>query len=472
VLIEDILYLSVRELGERIRGGKISPVELAESFLACSETLGPKLNAYATITEELALQQARAAEKEIASGHYRGPLHGVPYAAKDLVAVEGYPTTWGARPLAKQSFNYNATVIEKLNRAGAVLIGKAAMIELAGGLGYSAGDASLTGPCKNPWNTKYWTCGSSSGSGATVASAMAPWVIGSDTRGSIICPSSWCGISGMRPSFGRVSRNGATAIAWSMDKLGPMARTADDCGLVLSVLAGHDPLDFDSLAAGISDFAYSGEAGDAPKPIRIGRLTNVWNEQEPGLGAAVDAALKVLEKNGATITDVEMPDGPYEEAAELTILMESASAFQDLIVSGRCADLIDPVGQINGYASQEFSVGDYLQVQRVRTFLQTQVVKLFERFDVLATAGESSAASPLSALPEEDSAGPIERRAPDGVSSLCGLPAISVPCGLSKDKLPFGVQFIGRALDDHAVIAAARLFQSHTEWHKMRPPIS
>jgi aspartyl-tRNA(Asn)/glutamyl-tRNA(Gln) amidotransferase subunit A len=276
----------------------------------------------------------------------------------------------------------------------------------------------------------------------------------------------------MRPSFGRVSRHGAMAIAWTMDKLGPMARTADDCGLVLSVLAGHDPLDFDSLPASAADFAYPAPAGEAGKPIRIGRLTNVWNQQQPGLAAAVDAALKVLEQNGATITDVEMPDGPYEEAAELTILMESASAFQELIVSGRCAELIDPVGKINGYASQEFSAGDYLQVQRVRTFLQAQVDKLFDRFDVLATAGESSAAAPLSAPPEEDSAAAIERRAPDGVSSLCGLPAISVPCGLSQDKLPFAVQFIGRALGDHAVIAAARLFQGQTEWHKMRPPIA
>src|ERR1700733_6638230 len=399
VLSEDILYLSVRELGERIHGGGISPGGGAGRVFWGGGEVGPKLNAFATITRDLALQQAHAAEKEIAAGHYRGPLHGVPYAAKDLVAVEGYPTTWGARPLAKQSFNYNATVIEKLNRAGAVLIGKAAMIELAGGLGYSAGDASLTGPCRNPWNTKYWTCGSSSGSGAIVSAAMAPWAIGSDTRGSIICPTSWCGISGMRPSFGRVSRHGAMAIAWTMDKLGPMARTADDCGLILSVLAGHDPLDFDSLPAGVSDFAYSAATAESAKPIRIGRLTNVWNQQEPGLQAAVDAALKVLEKNGATITDAEMPGGPYEEAAELTILMESASAFQELIVSGGCAELIDPVGQINGYASQEFSVGDYLQVQRVRTFLQAQVDKLFERFDVLAAAGGTAGGAPFRAPP-------------------------------------------------------------------------
>src|SRR5580693_8113861 len=353
MLGEDILYLPIGELGRHLRKKSFSPVELAQSYLDRSQKIGPKLNAYVTITSDLALDQARAAEKEIAAGHYRGPLHGIPYALKDLVAVKGYRTTWGAKPYADQTFDYNATIVEKLNAAGAVLIGKAAMIELAGGLGYSNGFASITGAARNPWNTECWTCGSSSGSGAVVAAGLAPWAIGSDTRGSIICPTSWCGISGMRPSFGRVSRHGAMAIAWSMDKLGPMARTADDCGLVLSVLAGHDPLDFNSLPPGVSDFEYSASAGDAAKAIRIGRLTNVWNQQEAGLESAVDAALKVFEENGATVADVEMPVGPYEEAAELTILMESASAFQDLIASGRCAELIDPVGQINGYASQE-----------------------------------------------------------------------------------------------------------------------
>jgi aspartyl-tRNA(Asn)/glutamyl-tRNA(Gln) amidotransferase subunit A len=471
VVGEDILFLSVRELGERIRTRKLSPVELTASYLERSEKLGPKLNAYATLTPELALRQAQAAEKEIAAGNYRGPLHGVPYAAKDLVAVEGYPTTWGARPYASQKFNFNATVIERLNRAGAVLIGKAAMIELAGGLGYSAGDSSLTGPCKNPWNTNYWTCGSSSGSGAIVAAELAPWALGSDTRGSILCPTAWCGISGMRPSFGRVSRFGAMAIAWTMDKLGPMARTADDCGLVLSAIAGHDSKDHHSLAPGVADFSYSLRPAAPAKPLRIGRLTNVWREMDPGLQSAVDDALKVLEKNGARISDVEIPDGPYEECAELTILIEAASSFQDLIATGRCAELIDPVGQINGYASSEFSAADYLQVQRVRTFLQKQMDRLFDDFDVLATAGESSAASLLSAAPEEDSAATIARREPDGISSLCGLPALGVPCGFSKDKLPFGVQFIARALNDHAVVTAGRLFQDHTDWHRQRPPI-
>ncbi len=471
MLSEDILYLSVRELGDRIRAGKLSPVALAESYLERSATIGPQLNAYATITHDLALEQARAAEKEIAGGNYRGPLHGIPYAAKDLVAVAGYPTTWGARPFANQKFDHNATVIERLNRAGAVLIGKAAMIELAGGLGYSAGNASLTGGARNPWNTDCWTCGSSSGSGAIVAAGLAPWAIGSDTRGSILCPSAWCGVSGMRPSFGRVSRHGVMAIAWSMDKLGPMARSADDCGLVLSVMAGHDPLDHDSLPAARADFRYSGPPSDA-RGLRIGVLTNAWDHLEPSVVALLNAGLKVMEQAGAKISDVAIPDGPYEQAAELTILIESVAAFQDLIASGRCAELIDPVGQINGYASMEFSAADYLQVQRVRAILQKKIDALFDSYDVLATVGESSAAEPLSAPPEEDSAGPIEERAPDGISSLCGLPALSVPCGLNEKKLPIGMQFIGRALNDQAVVEAAAVFQSRTEWHRMRPPIS
>ena len=469
---EDIQFLSVRALGERLRARKLSAVALTESYLERSEKLGPELNAYATITRELALRQARAAEKEISRGYYRGPLHGVPYAAKDLVAVEDYPTTWGARPYARRNFNFNATIINRLNEAGAVLIGKAAMIELAGGLGYSSGDASLTGPCRNPWNTKYWSCGSSSGSGAIVAAAMAPWAIGSDTRGSILCPSAWCGISGMRPSFGRVSRHGAMSIAWTMDKLGPMARSADDCGLVLSVIAGHDPEDHDSLPAGMAEFPYPSSLPSSAKNLRIGRLTNVWRQMDHGLDSSIEAALRVMEKNGAKLSDVEIPDGPYEECAELTILMEAASSFQDLIATGRCAELIDPVGQINGYASSEFSATDYLQVQRVRAVLQKQIDRIFENFDILAAAGESSAASPLSAPPEEDSGGPLARREPDGISSLCGLPAISVPCGFNKNDLPFGIQFIGRSLHDHVVIQAGRSFQNHTDWHHQRPRIN
>ncbi len=472
MLGEDVLYLTVRELGARIRQRTLSPVALTESYLARSESLGPKLNAYVILTNDLALRQAHAAEHEIANGHYRGPLHGIPYGAKDLVAVEGYPTTWGARPFAKQSFDYNATIIDRLNAAGAVLIGKAAMIELAGGLGYESADASLTGPCKNPWNTNYWTCGSSSGSGAIVASGMAAWALGSDTRGSIVCPSAWCGIAGMRPSFGRVSRHGAMAIAYTMDKLGPMARSADDCGLILSVIAGHDPKDFQSLPAALAEFPYEQLPQDDGRSLRIGRLTNVWDSPSAGAETAVEDALKVLEKGGAKVSDVKVPDGPYEEAAELTILMEATSSFEELIQSGRCGELADPLGQINGYASLQFSAADFLRVQRVRTVLQNNIDKLFDDYDVLVAAGQSSAAGLLSDPADDEFSGPIERRAPDGISSLCGLPAITVPCGFTKDKLPLGVQFIGRALNDAVVIAAANRYQARTDWHRQHPALN
>jgi aspartyl-tRNA(Asn)/glutamyl-tRNA(Gln) amidotransferase subunit A len=459
---EDVLYLPVRELGARIRKKTLLPVELAEAYLERSRELGSRFNAWANLTPELALEQARAAEKEIAAGHYRGPLHGVPYALKDLVAVKGYPTTWGAPPFKDRQFDFNAAIVEKLNAAGAVLIGKAAMIELAGGLGYSNGSASLTGPARNPWNPECWTCGSSSGSGAVVSAGMVPWAIGSDTRGSIICPTTWCGISGMRPSLGRVSTQGAMAIAWSMDKLGPMARSADCCGLVLGVIADN--------------FRYT----PSDKPLRIGRLTNAWSRQAPGLESAVDTALKAMEKSGAKVSDAALPEGPFEDAAELTILMEAASAFQDMVHSGTCAKLVDPLGQINGYVSEELSATDYLQVQRVRAILQRRVDKLFDQFDVLAAAGSATAAQRLVPLPRgQNPAGPPSgplvdnsQRAPDGVSSLCGLPALSVPCGFSADKLPYGIQFIARAGNDQLPIDAARKLQSLTDWHKRRPKIS
>jgi aspartyl-tRNA(Asn)/glutamyl-tRNA(Gln) amidotransferase subunit A len=468
VLSEDILYLPIRELGARMRRRTLSPVALAESYLERSRQLGPRLNAWANLTAELALQQAHAAEKEIAAGHYRGSLHGIPYALKDLVAVKGYPTTWGAPPFKDRQFDYNAAIVEKLNAAGAVLIGKAAMIELAGGLGYSNGSASLTGPARNPWNAECWTCGSSSGSGAVVSAGMVPWAIGSDTRGSIICPTTWCGISGMRPTLGRVSTQGAMAIAWSMDKLGPMARSADCCGLVLSVIG--------------NDFHYTPSA--SPKPLRIGKLTNAWTRMAPGLESAIDAALLAMEKGGAKVSDAALPDGPFEDAAELTILMEAASAFEDMVHTGACAQLVDPLGKINGYISEELSAADYLRVQRVRAILQKRVDKLFDEFDVVATAGSDTAAQPLvrapsaaqnrpsSPRPPEPPPADNSQRAPDGVSSLCGLPALSVPCGFSSENLPYGVQFIARTGNDHAVIDAAHRFQTLTEWHKRRPTIA
>src|SRR6202790_2761835 len=237
---EEIHYLSVAELARRIESKSLSPIDLTKMYLARAEQLGSRLNASARLTPDIALAQAAAAEKEIKRGHYRGPLHGIPYAAKDLLATKGIPTTWGAQPYANQVFNYDATVIEHLNRVGAILLGKAAMIELAGGMGYRFASASLQGEAKNPWNTQCWTCGSSSGSGAIVAAGLAAFAIGTETFGSIVCPSAFCGVSGLRPTYGRVSRYGAMSLCPSLDKIGPMARSAEDCARVFAAIAGHD----------------------------------------------------------------------------------------------------------------------------------------------------------------------------------------------------------------------------------------
>jgi aspartyl-tRNA(Asn)/glutamyl-tRNA(Gln) amidotransferase subunit A len=261
-----------------------------------------------------------------------------------------------------------------------------------------------------------------------------------------------------------------------MDKLGPMARTADDCGLILAAIAGHDPRDHDSLPDAVAAFLYPSTAAEPRKPLRIGKATNAW-PPNPALERLVDDAMRVMEKTGAKIADVNLPDGPYEDAAELTILMEAASSFRNLIHSGDCAKLRDPLGQINGYVSEEFSASDYLGVQRIRTILQRRMDKLFGEFDVLAMAGSDSVARPWVRPAAGAGRGggggrgraAVNQHAPDGVSSLCGLPALSVPCGFSAEGLPYGLQFLARATNDHAVVAAARSYQEVTDWHRKHP---
>ena len=254
------------------------------------------------------------------------------------------------------------------------------------------------------------------------------------------------------------------AIADSMDKLGPMARTADDCATVLSIIGGHDPLDPQSIPPGDFPFLYRHTEPSHGPPLRIGVLTNAYRQTDAEGDKALQAAQRAFAHAGAHLEPCAIPDGPYEEAAELTILMEAASAFGSLIHSGECQHLTDPVGQVNGYASEQFTATDYLPVQRVRA--------IFDRFDVLISLSQPTAAQPLLAVDTEDPDGDygLDRCAPDGVSSLCGLPAISVPCGFSSKNLPFGIQIMGRALQDATVLRAARLYQNVTDWHLRHPP--
>jgi aspartyl-tRNA(Asn)/glutamyl-tRNA(Gln) amidotransferase subunit A len=466
MLSEDILYLPITELARRIRLRQLSPVQLAESYLERSRNIGARLNAYTTLTADLAMEQAHAAEKEIAAGKYRGPLHGIPYAAKDLLAVKGYPTTWGARPYKDQQFDYDATVIKKLNAAGAVLIGKAAMIELAGGLGYRYATASVSGATKNPWNEQYWTCGSSSGSAAIVAAGLAAFALGTETWGSIICPSGFTAVSGLRPTFGRVGRYGAMALAYSMDHIGPMARAADDCDLVLKTIAGHDPGDASSLPEAVAK--YEGTTPPA-KPLRLGWIANQWKEISPEVNTAVMAARAVLEESHSVkLSTARLPEGPWEIAAGTIVAVEGAAAFRDLIQSGKVADLNDPLGKIGGYMNEAISASDHMTAERIRRIIQIKMAKVFNDLDVLVTASLPVTAPRLDANLDEALTFPDPIGA---IGNICALPAISVPCGFDHNNLPIGIQFIGAPLEDGKVLEAARIFQSQTDWHKRHPKL-
>ena len=465
---QELHFLPISELASRIQSKKLSPVDLTKHFLDRSEKLGPRFNAYARLTSDLALEQADAAQKEIARGHYRGPLHGIPYAAKDLLATKGIPTTWGARPYASQVLDYDAAVIEHLHRVGAILIGKAAMIELAGGMGYRYASSSLQGEAKNPWNTQCWTCGSSSGSGAIVAAGLAAFAIGTETWGSIVCPSSFCGVSGLRPTYGRVSRYGAMSLCFSMDKIGPMCRTADDCARVFSAIAGHDIRDRGTVPLDKGAFTYSPSLELKARPLKIGWLTNAWKQLDPEVEKVSNAARATLRKLFAGTRDTTLPSGPWDEAASFIVAVECAASFRDLIRSGGVSELNDSLGQIAGYVNQELPASDYLQANKIRQILQKKMEAVFETYDVLAAPTLPVTASALDADIDKIFSGGDPCGA---IGNLCGLPALSVPCGFTSKNLPVGLNFVARAGDDLAVIVAARTFQQHTDFHRRHPKL-
>ena len=461
---EEALSSTVAEIAPEIKARRLSPVALAQASLARLETVGRKLNAVANLTRDRALAEARAAETEITAGKYRGPLHGVPYGAKDLLATKGAPTSWGARPLLAQTFDEDATVIRRLKEAGAILVAKLAMIELAGGLGYSSASASATGPAKNPWKTDCWSCGSSSGSGAATAAGLVGFSIGSETWGSIVCPSSFCGLSGLRPTYGLVPRTGAMALSFTMDKIGPMARSAEDCGLVLAAIAGHDPADPASLPP-------QSEAAPAPD-VKGMRLGVVRLDPKRGGDAEVfeafEAAIQLFGDQGLHLRDAKLPDLPFESAAIAFITSEAAAAFEPLIASGKNRELVDPAAHIAGETSRTVSGADYVRAMQARRIMQAEMERLFDTYDVLVAPSMAYLATKLTAdlekaLPAPDPLG--------AAGNLCGLPALSVPGGFSQSGLPIGIQFVSRALAEPKVLAVGRHWQQATDWHKRRPTV-
>jgi aspartyl-tRNA(Asn)/glutamyl-tRNA(Gln) amidotransferase subunit A len=457
------VFLPVRELGEAVRQRRISPVALAETFLDRLELLGPRYNALVTLTRERALVEARRAEGEIAAGRWRGPLHGIPYGAKDLLATAGgIPTTWGAEPLRRQTFDFDATVIRRLEAAGAVLVAKLAMVELAGGMGYRQPNASFTGPGISPWGEDAWSGGSSSGSGAAVAAGLVPFAIGSETWGSILSPAANCGVTGLRPTYGRVSRHGAMALCWTLDKLGPLALTADDSGLVLEAIAGADPHD---PTAADRPFTYEGRA-TAGRRFSFGVVRDVAAPADEAVRRAFERSLDVLRKIG-TVEEVVLAELPYEAITRTILFAEAASAFEDMIESGAIAGLTAPEDRFLAYSRDAILAKDYIKALRLRTLVMREADRVLSRFDALVGPGRATLASPLNR--EFRTAAPVTGDVMGAIGNGAGLPAIGVPNGFSERGLPTSLQFMGRAWEENTILAAARSYQSITAWHLRRP---
>ena len=460
-----LAFRTIRELAADIRAGRVSPVALAEEALQRLDTVGRKLNAVVTLTRERALKQARRAEDELRAGRDRGPLHGIPYGAKDLLATSGgIPTTWGAAPFKDRCLEYDATVIERLEQAGAVLVAKLAMVEFAGGMGYRQPNASFTGPGISPWAPDAWSGGSSSGSGSAVGAGCVPFAIGSETWGSILSPSTYCSISGLRPTYGRVSRHGAMALCWTLDKLGPMALTADDCGLVLDAIAGVDARDATTI-----DRPYRYDAG-ADRRFRFALVRGSVDATEPGVRDAVAAALDTLKTLGS-IEEITLPERPYEPMARVILWAEAASASERLIESGAIAGLTAPEDRFTPYARDVILAKDYLKALRLRGVVAREIDAVLSRFDAIVGPSRGTAGPRLGA----EFRSPIRGGFPDplgAVGNAAGLPAVGVPCGLTPDGMPVGLQFMGRAWEENTILAAARAWQARTDFHRRRPPLA
>lgn len=457
------LYAPLRTLAGLLKEKKITSVELTTAYLDRLEKVGPKLNAVVSVRRDAALSEAKKADDEIAAGKYRGSLHGIPYGAKDLLAVKGAPTTWGAEPFKEQTIDFDATVIRKLRDAGAVLIAKLAMVELAGSFGYEAADASFTGPCKTPWGLDRWAGGSSSGSGAAVAAGLVAFAIGSETSGSIITPASYCALTGLRPTYGRVSRSGAMPLCWTLDKLGPMAHTADCCGLVLAAIAGRDAAD-DSTSR--KKFSWPSES----KKWKIGVVEGATNGVDPAVKANFDAAVNELTKIATVVKGVKLPALPFGQVLGTILRGEGATVFRELFESGEAKKLRSKSMRLGGYAALTLPATEYLDAMRARTRLRKALNAAYAGFDAIIAPGRSEL--PMNAI------GPFEWGRYGGAAvglmitatNLVGLPAICLPTGFSKTDLPTSMQLTGPAWTETELIAIAAAYQKTTDHHTKQPP--
>lgn len=460
---DDHAFATIPVLGARLRAGEISSLELTRYFLERLESRGPRYNCLVTSCRDRAIEEAKLADDELKNGRDRGPLHGIPYGAKDLLATRGYPTTWGAEPFRGRVIDRDAAVVRKLREAGAVLAGKLSMVELAGGMGYRQPNASLTGPGLNPWDVGRWSGGSSSGSGSAVAAGLVPFAIGTETWGSITTPASYCGLTGLRPTYGRVSRAGAMALAWTHDKIGPMCRTAHDCGLVLDAIAGPDPDDPSS-----SDRPFQYPPADGPgRPYRMAVLKEGVKDAQPEVKANFERALEVFRQLG-TVEEVEVPDLPFALVAGTIISAEGAAAFEEMLESGEILKLTAPEDRIGGFADQAILATEYIRAQRIRARLCRELDAWLAPFDAVMTVPTASTASPADGKFSDRT---FSSKSMGGPGNVCGTPAMMLPTGLDQAGLPTSIQLDGRAYSESRLLALGLAYQEATAWHEAKPDL-
>ncbi len=437
-----LAYYTIPQLASLIKNQKITSTELTQFFLARLKKYQPALQCTISITEELALQQAKRADEEIKNGKYRGILHGIPYGTKDLMAVPGYTTTWGAEPYKDQVINETATVIQKLEDAGAVLVAKLVSGSLA------RGDVWFGGKTKNPWDTTQGASGSSAGSGSATSAGLVPFALGTETLGSITSPSTRNGVTGLRPTYGRVSRHGVMSLSWSMDKVGPLARNAEDCAIIFETIQGKDPQDLST-----ADLPFGVDWNKDIKNLKVAYLKEDIEKDTTDSGENLRKALKSLENLGVDPTAVEMPkDIPYR-GFDIILRAEAGAFFDELVRSGDVDKMVeqDQRSRANSLRQSRFIPAvEYLQANRQRQVLIEKMQDLMKDYDVLIspTFGNDQLMA----------------------TNLTGHPVIAIPTGLDKKNHPTSMTFVGNLYDEASILLLAKAFQEATEFDEMHPP--
>lgn len=439
----DLAFMTVGQLSWLYRTGQVSSVELTNIYLDRLKKHNDSLNCVVTLTENLALEQARQADKDFAEGNYHGPLHGIPYGVKDLLAVEGYKTTWGARPYENQVIKETATVVKKLEEAGAVLVAKLSMGALA------MGDRWFGGRTNNPWDLSQGSSGSSAGSAAATSAGLVGFAIGTETLGSIVSPSTRCGVTGLRPTFGSVSRTGAMALSWSMDKIGPICRSAEDCAIVFGIIRGEDGLDLT-----VTDRPFTYDANSGIDNLRIGYFENAFNERRARRSNSADV-LRVFRKMGIKPepVNIEFPGSPAK-SMDIILTAEASAAFDELTRLDLDTLLSSQQGWSwpNIFRSGRFIPAvEYIQANRHRSVLMAQMENLMKDWDVIITP--SFGGNQLL------------------ITNLTGHPCVVVPNGFDNEGNPTSISFIGGLNGEEEILMVAAKYQESTGWDEMHPPL-